>query len=159
MRSSTSTASLSDVPDLVSSIAALFAEDGGRRDPHMDVGWPGREGEVYCTGLVSDPACLCLLARNGPEQRTVGHLIGRMSRADPLRPNATMAVLESMRVDPSQRRSGVGSELVARFQEWAREQRATEASVTAYTSNTAAIAFYRSHGFRPFELTQHVPLS
>ncbi|MGW3962779.1 GNAT family N-acetyltransferase [Amycolatopsis sp. NPDC005003] len=134
-----------DVPVLLASAAALFAEDGGRHDPFMDTGWPAREGEAYYAGLVDDPQCLCLLADGG-----AGHLIGRLRRPDPLRPDAVTAVLESMRVAPERRREGVGGALVDRFLTWARERGANEMTVQAYAQNTGALDFYRAHGFRPF---------
>lgn len=137
-----------DVPELLASAAALFAEDGGRRDPFMDTGWPAREGAAYYADLVGDPTCLCLLARDGG-----GHLIGRLRRPDPLRPGAVTAVLESMRVAPDRRRTGVGGALVDAFLAWARERGANETTVQAYAQNAGALAFYEACGFRPFLVT------
>ncbi|WP_410615255.1 GNAT family N-acetyltransferase [Amycolatopsis sp. lyj-109] len=134
-----------DVPELLLSAAALFAEDGGHHDPFMDTGWPAREGRAYYAGLVEDPECLCLLADAG-----AGHLVGRLRRPDPLRPGAVTAVLESMRVAPDRRRQGVGGALVDAFLSWARERGANEMTVQAYAQNASAVAFYRSRGFRPF---------
>ena len=137
-----------DVPELVASAAALFAEDGGSHDPFMDTGWPAREGTAYYADLVEDPDCLCLLARDG-----AGHLIGRLRRPDPLRPGAVTAVLESMRVAPDRRRTGVGGALVDAFLAWAREHGANETTVQAYAQNAGALAFYQARGFRPFLVT------
>jgi GNAT superfamily N-acetyltransferase len=135
-----------DVPELVRSAAGLFAEDAGRRDPRMDLGWPAREGAAYYAKLVDDPDCLCLLAGGG-------HLAGRLRPPNPLRPGAVTAVLESMRVGPEHRRSGIGGELVAAFLAWTGEKGANEVVVRAYAANEPAIAFYRAQGFEPFELT------
>ncbi|VVJ19025.1 Uncharacterised protein [Amycolatopsis camponoti] len=134
-----------DVPELVKSAGGLFSEDAGRHDPRMDLGWPDREGAAYYAELVDDPDCLCLLSGGG-------HLIGRMRPLSDLRPGAVTAVLESMRVGPAHRRSGVGAELVAAFFDWAREKGANEITVTAYAANEGALAFYRAQGFRPFEV-------
>ena len=136
------------IPELVASVGALFAEDGGRHDPWMDTDWPARSGAAYYRGLLS--AGLCLLTR--ADGVTVGHLVGRMSASE-LRPGAKVGVLESMRVDGSGRRSGVGSALVGEFVEWAERNGATEFRVTAFTENEVAVAFYRSHRFEPFEVT------
>lgn len=143
-----SVCSAEDLPALVASAAALFAEDGGRHDPFMDTGWPDREGPGYYAGLIADPDCLCLLARDGG-----GHLVGKLSRPDPLRPGVVRAVLESIRVAPERRREGVGGALVDAFLAWARERGANEVSVTAFAGNEPALAFYDSHGFRPFLVT------
>ncbi|MFG1647561.1 GNAT family N-acetyltransferase [Amycolatopsis sp. NPDC049252] len=137
-----------EVPQFVASVAGLFAEDGGRRDPFMDTGWPDREGEAYYAGLVKDPACLCLLAPGGG-----GHLVGRLRPPNPLRPGAVTADLESLRVDAGHRRAGIGGELVAAFFAWARENGANELRVKAFAANESALEFYRAQGFEPFEVT------
>jgi GNAT superfamily N-acetyltransferase len=147
------------VPELVRSVAALFEEDGGQRDPHMDTQWPKRDGTAYYLAATRDPKCLCLVAQHGTDhQSVVGHLIGRLARPDALRPEAVQVVLESMRVDPTHRLQGVGAILVDHFREWGRTKGANEASVTAYMANVPAIQFYRGCGFDPFELTLHMAL-
>jgi len=140
-----------DVPELVASAAALFAEDAGTRDPSMDLGWPAREGPAYYRNLVEDDAALCLLAR-ADDGVAAGHLIGRLLPADPLRPAVVRAALESMRVAAERRREGVGEALVAAFADWARAGGANELIVQAYAQNDSALAFYRAQGFRPFEV-------
>jgi GNAT superfamily N-acetyltransferase len=148
-----------DVPQLVASVGALFAEDGARRDAKTDLDWPAREGPRYYTAMVGDPSCLCLLAYRKAEPRTpVGHLVGRVRGRNPLRPRASLAVLESMRVDPTCRGQGVGTLLVAQFCEWARSRDANEVSVTAFSANTDAIRFYERNGFSPFEAILHMSL-
>ncbi len=148
------------VPQLVESVAALFSEDGGQRDPYMDIHWPKREGIDYYAAAVEDPSCLCLVAFDGTSRRSpiVGHLIGRTMRHNGLRPDAAQVVLESMRVDPAHRVRGVGTLLVEHFREWGHLAAANEASVAAYAANTQAIQFYVHCGFTPFELTLHASL-
>ncbi|MGW5721152.1 GNAT family N-acetyltransferase [Amycolatopsis sp. NPDC003865] len=141
-----------DVPELVASAAALFAEDAGSRDPRMDLGWPDREGAAYYQGLVRDEKALCLLAR-AEDGAAAGHLIGRLLPVSSLRPTAVRAALESMRVAAEHRREGVGEALVSAFVDWARERGANELIVQAYAANDGAVAFYRAQGFRPFEVT------
>jgi GNAT superfamily N-acetyltransferase len=159
MDSITRAATAEDVADLVVSVAALFAEDGGRRDGDIDLDWPAREGARHYTPLLADPQCLCLLTYDRAEPRKpIAHLVGRVVRRNPLRPRVSLAVLESMRVDPTCRGQGVGTTLVTHFCEWARTCGASEASVTAFSSNRDAIGFYERNGFRPFEITLHMSL-
>ena len=139
------------LPGLVDSVHALFAEDGGRHDHRMDLGWPKRDGPRYYSALLADDSALCLVAQQ--ENVVVGHLVGRIGGGEPLRADAVTAVLESMRVAPEARRSGVGSALVARFDSWAGKRGARHFSVTAYSANDSAIAFYRRHGFREMSVT------
>jgi len=62
------------IPELVASVGALFAEDGGRHDPRMDIGLPTRDGTAYYRDLLN--VGLCLLAR--ADGVTVGHQVGRL---------------------------------------------------------------------------------
>ena len=62
------------------------------------------------------------------------------------------AVLESIRVDPGARGTGVGTRLVEHFLAWARAKGAKRASVTAYAANDGAQRFYRRHGFAPMSV-------
>ncbi|WP_344878857.1 GNAT family N-acetyltransferase [Allokutzneria multivorans] len=133
----------------------LFAEDGGLRDRFMDTGWPAREGAAYYSELVGNPDAVCLLAR---EDRVAGHLVGRIGRSS-MRPGAVTGVLESMRVDPAFRRRGIASALVERFFEWAGSRGVNEFSVSAYSSNEAALALYGKHGFAAFETKLIRPIS
>src|SRR4051794_9560425 len=129
----------------VASIAGLFAEDGGTRDPHLDTTWPDQHGDDDFVRELDDPEHLHLLAR-GDDGRVYGHLIGVRRQPQPMRPTARTAVLLSMRVAPEARRLGVGSRLVGDFLDWARGQQANEVTVSAYASNHAALNCYRSNG-------------
>lgn len=144
---SISAAAHNDVHAFVESVAGLFEEDGARHDPFMAVDWPQRDGTAYYAGLVDDPACLLLLARDGDQ--AVGHLVGKLVEPGSLRV-ARFAVLESMRVAPQWRCQRIGGQLVAAFFAWAHERGAVQASVSAFAANQAAQRFYARHGF-----TQH----
>lgn len=149
-------ASLDDVSSVVASVSGLFAEDGARHDPHMDPFWPDREGAGYYAQLVTSPDYLVLLAYAG--ERPIGHLVGRLATADPLRPSVLGAELESMRVAPEARDSGVGSDLVRRFLDWAAERGANETRVRAFAANAGALRFYEHWGFAPTHVDLARPL-
>jgi GNAT superfamily N-acetyltransferase len=135
-----------DLDVFLESVAELFREDGGQHDSLVDLGWPARDGAAYYGALMSDRDCLLALARDG--DRVVGHLVGKLTGPSPVH-TGRLAVLESMRVVADSRRAGVGSLLVRRFFDWAREGGAEQASVTAYAANHAARRFYAQHGFIP----------
>ena len=135
-----------DLDALLESVAELFREDAGGRDSLVDPGWPARDGAAYYTPMVSDPACLLALARDG--DCVIGHLVGRLTGPSSIRTGG-LAVLESMRVAADSRRAGVGGLLVGHFFDWAREGGAEQASVTAYADNHPARRFYARHGFIP----------
>ncbi|GIH77007.1 GNAT family N-acetyltransferase [Planobispora longispora] len=153
------TATAGDVPALMVSAGALFREDGGRRDPFMDVEWPERDGRDYYTMMATGPACLALLARLAtPDGPVIGHLTGQMKEPDALRPGVVAAELVSMRVAEEWRSRGVGAQLVDRFLAWAGEKGANRATVSAYAANSDAIRFYRAHGFVPMSLSLQADL-
>jgi GNAT superfamily N-acetyltransferase len=139
-----------DIDAVVASAAGLFLEDGGQHDPLMNVGWPAREGAAYYAALVTDRRGLLVLAWD--DDRVAGHLAGRLSGPSSIQTEC-LAVLESMRVAPDARRSGVGGLLVAHFFAWARQAGARQASVTAYAANETARNFYAQHGFVPHSVT------
>ncbi|MBV1935849.1 GNAT family N-acetyltransferase [Streptomyces sp. BV286] len=139
-----------DVPALVASSAALFAEDAGTRDATVDIGWPLAHGaERFASGL-DDPARLLLVAERDGE--VVAHLAGAVAEGSAVRP-VKVATLLSLYVRPAHRGTRTGARLVAAFLDWAREQGAGQAEVTAYAANEDAIRFYERHGFGPRTLT------
>lgn len=141
-----------DLDGLTASSAALFAEDGVARDRLRDPHWPARHGAAWIAGLAADPDALLLAAV--ADGTVTGHLVGYFQPASQMWAGAR-AELVSMYVMPDLRRKGVGSRLAADFAAWARERGATRLHVTAYTANTAAVRFYRRHGYAPLstELT------
>lgn len=132
------------MPALVTSAGGLFHDDAGVHDPTVNIGWAEAEGEPYYAEAVADPASLALVAEDDGD--VIGHLIGRFQAASSLRPVGT-AVLESIRVRPACRGTGVGTGLVESFGDWARSKGATRATVTAYAANERAVRFYERHGF------------
>ena len=139
------------IDGLLASVVELFREDAGTHDPTTDISWPVREGADYYAGLLDDPGCLLLIARSDVGT-TVGHLVGKLREPTTLQP-VRLAVLESIRVAPEVRGSGVGSRLVDQFFGWARDRAAAVASVSAYANNTRAQRFYQRQGFAPQTLT------
>jgi len=144
-----------DLPGLVASSAALFAEDAGTRDPGVDVDWPLRHGaERFAAGL-DDPGFLLLVVEHGGE--VVGHLSGTVADGSAKRP-VKVATLVSLYVRPAHRRTRTGARLVEAFLAWAKERGAEEAEVSAYAENPDAIRFYERHGFVARSLTLGLPL-
>jgi GNAT superfamily N-acetyltransferase len=143
-----------DIDALVDLCAGLFAEDGGRRDPTMDRGWPRREGGPYFSRVISGGETLGLVAE--ADGVAAGYLVGRMREPGDTRP-VRLAVLEAMYVQPDHRRRGVGAALVSEFRAWAGQQGADRLSVTAYAANTDAIRFYEREGFAARSLSLEAP--
>jgi GNAT superfamily N-acetyltransferase len=143
-----------DVHALVDLCAALFDEDGGRRDTAIDVGWPHREGRHYFSQVFDEDAALGIVAEI--DEVAVAYLVGRMREPAATRP-IRVAVLEAMYVQPAHRRRGIGAALVSEFRGWAHQMRADRLSVTAYAANVDAIRFYEREGFTPRSLSLEAP--
>ncbi len=139
-------ATTADIPSLVASSAALFAEDAGTRDPTMNIDWPKQHGAQQFTENVDDPDRLVLVAE--ADGSVVGYLTGLLGEPTTKRP-VRVATLGSLYVHPSQRGSQIGTRLVERFRSWARDKGADRLAVTAYASNESAIRFYQRQGFTP----------
>ncbi|WP_236067546.1 GNAT family N-acetyltransferase [Streptomyces brasiliscabiei] len=144
-----------DVPGIVVSSSLLFAEDGGERDPSLDVDWPRLHGAEVFTAALQDPGRLLLAALYGGE--VVGHLSGSLSGPSAMRPAAS-ATLMALYVRPEHRRARLGARLVDTFLEWAREHGAAHAEVTASAANADGIRFYEREAFRPQALTLRLNL-
>ena len=139
-----------DVASVVELSSALFQEDGGQRDPWMNLDWPKQEGAAYYSGHISGEDSLCLLAEVG--DRVVGFLTGYVRGWSNLRP-IRLAELESMFVTEEYRGGGIGAQLVREFVEWCRGKRVEGISVTAYWAKEGALRFYRRLGFEPRNVT------
>jgi len=139
-------ATIDDLRGLVSSCAALFAEDGAARDRLRNVNWPALHGATWCADVLADPANLALVAAANGE--VVGHLIGMYSDPSEMW-TASRAELVSMFVAEPVRGQGVGGRLVEEFITWARERGAARLRVQAYAANEPAIRLYQRHGFTP----------
>ncbi|PWI13765.1 GNAT family N-acetyltransferase [Streptomyces sp. Act143] len=139
-----------DIPGLVASSAGLFAEDGGTRDPAINVDWPREHGAQSFAAAIEDPARLVLVVDHGGQ--VVGHLMGSVTGPTDKR-RITSATLISMYVSPAHRRARAGARLMGEFLAWAKGAGAEQAEVTAYSANTDAIRFYERSGFGPQLLT------
>ncbi|MBE4733912.1 MULTISPECIES: GNAT family N-acetyltransferase [Streptomyces] len=144
-----------DVPGIVVSSSLLFAEDGGERDPSLNVDWPRLHGAEAFAAALRDPGRLLLAAVHDGE--VVGHLSASMAGPTSMRPVGS-ATLMALYVRPEHRRARVGARLVDTFLAWARERGAAHAEVTASAGNADGIRFYEREAFRAQALTLRLNL-
>jgi GNAT superfamily N-acetyltransferase len=143
-------ATAEDLQAIVDLSYGLFQEDGGRRDPSINLEWPREHGAEYFAPLIAGEHSACFVAEAAGE--VVGYLVGYTSEPSSFRPVKT-AELESMFVREAWRGQGTGAQLVRAFVEWANRHGAQSITVTAYYANQRAIAFYQQAGFAPHQLT------
>lgn len=144
------TATEADIDGLLASHAGLFAVDAASHDPIRNANWVAEHGAEHAKADLTDPDRLVLAA--DADGTIVGHLLGGYYPPSDMW-TASRAYLISLHVHADWRGHGIGTGLVGRFKEWARERGAAQLRVTAYAANDGAIRFYQRHGFAPFELT------
>lgn len=137
-------ATVRDLDGLTASSAALFGEDGAARDQLRNPAWPQAHGALWCSELIADANTLVLVAVVRDD--VVGHLVASFSAASTMW-TAPRAEIVSTFVSPSWRGQCVGSRLITDLVRWAKGRGAVRLTVSAYASNTAALRFYRRHGF------------
>jgi len=151
-----STATTDDLPEIIASVDALVATDGGMHNAAAtNLRWAAENGSAYYTSLLADSDNLVLLARDGDQ--VAGHLVGRLGGPGSMHP-IRVADLESIHVYPAHRSRGVGEQLVTAFLAWATEKGAQRAMVTAYAANDGARRLYARHGFAVRSVTMDLDL-
>ena len=72
-------------------------------------------------------------------------------------PDARLAYLGGMWVDPAHRRLGIGRMLVEQVESWARERGATRIELGVNAATLAAVRLYESCGYEPTGSTRPLP--
>jgi ribosomal protein S18 acetylase RimI-like enzyme len=105
---------------------------------------------------LEDPDVVVLVAvRAGV---VVGYLYGSLEQRDWMALRDAAGVIHDVIVDPSQRRTGIGRELLLAGLEWLREHGAPRAVLSTAQRNEAAQRLFASVGFRPtmIEMTREL---
>lgn len=144
-----------DLDRIVGFSHKLFQEDAGQRDPLTNINWAPEFGHDYFRPMITDDQFLCLLAE--VNQSAVGFLIGYLKKPSDVRP-IKAAELHSMFVNEAYRSQKIGEALAKQFLDWAKENESIRASVSAYSANNRAIAFYESLGFAPKNVSLEIGL-
>jgi GNAT superfamily N-acetyltransferase len=142
-----------DIDGLVASHTGLSAAET-TRDPIRNPNWARDHGAEHTRTNLAHPDRLVLAAE--ADGKIIGHLLGGYFPPSDMW-TESRAYLISMHVHTEWRGNGIGTQLVARFKEWAHEREAVQLRVTAYATNDGAIRFYRRHGFAPLEITFAAP--
>jgi ribosomal protein S18 acetylase RimI-like enzyme len=146
MEFSIAQATINDFPTIQDLNQKLFLEE--KQSGHDDcllLDWPfSRKAVVYYQKALTDPEYLTLVARN--DRRCSGYVIGSAVNKYSYR-NGTTGELENIYILPDVRRNGIGRALVEHLLVWFKTKGIKRVTVSAYSRNDAAIAFYDSIGF------------
>ena len=124
-------------------------------DPDLDMTWAKNEkGKVFFTNALNDPNSYCLIAED--TDKAVGYLVASSKEISYRK--SKCAELQNMGVSPDYRSQGIGSMLIQKCLEWAKEQGYQKVYVNAYFGNIDAIKFYKKNGFSEIDLGLEVDL-
>lgn len=124
--------------------------DNSKYDTDLDMNWAkGPKGKEYFTFLVNDPQSLCLIVED--EGRKIGYIAAGVKEIDYR--NSKYAEVQNMGVTPEYRSKGIGTMLMEKCTEWAKEKGYQKLFVSVYIANQNAIAFYKKSGFVEIDIS------
>ncbi|GAB3658232.1 GNAT family N-acetyltransferase [Glycomyces tarimensis] len=106
----------SDLAQVQTDVAALFAEDSGIRDATISQDWPDRHARAWLEDHIAADRKVLLIAETTEH---AGYLAGEVHPPSAMR-TVSGAVLVSMYVRSQFRGHGIGRSLVTTFRDWAR---------------------------------------
>lgn len=119
------------------------------RDPDMNLNWPfSEQGIKYYQDLTNGNWGRAYIAEE--DGRPIGYIALAIKTFD-YRKSKYIEV-ENIGVEPNSQSKGVGTLLMQKADEWAKEIGARGLYVSAYHNNRQAIEFYRKCGFKDWAL-------
>ena len=142
-------ADINDVQSLQDLNDEVFV-DNSKYDSDLKLDWAQSEvGKKYFTGVVENPENICLIARD--DEKPVGYIAAEPKDFD-YRLSKCIEI-NNMGVSPKYRSKGVGSELIRRVVEKAKERGYKRIYVTSYWKNDGAVSFYEKNGFEKIDVS------
>lgn len=141
-------AQIEDVPILQDLNNELFI-DNSQYDDDLILDWATSEkGQKYFTDLITNPTSFILIASD--EKRDVGYIATKQKVMDYRK--SKYLEIENTGVIPDYRSKGIGTMLIQKCLEWAKENGFQKMYVNAYFHNLRAISFYKKSGFGETDL-------
>jgi len=146
-------AEVSDLNEILRLNSALFKNEIDKKyDETLDADWTcSQEGNDYFKARITEQDGFIGVVEN--ENKIIGYLCGGIHSDKPLwRKIGKFAELENMLIDEEHRGIGAGSILVKEFFNWCKNSGVERICVKASASNLKAIEFYRTLGFKDYDL-------
>ncbi|MCL4375123.1 GNAT family N-acetyltransferase [Patescibacteria group bacterium] len=123
--------------------------DNQKYDDDLVMGWAlSKAGERYFSRLLSGKGNVCFIAYDG--QIPVGYIACSPKKVSYRK--SRYLEIDNMGVVPAYRSKGIGTKLVSRVKQWAKQHHYQKLFVNSYFHNSKAIAFYRRNGFAEIDL-------
>jgi ribosomal protein S18 acetylase RimI-like enzyme len=143
-----------DLGDVLRLNFYLFKKEHKEFDKSLNMQWTyGKKGKNYFKKRTSGKEGFCVVAEKSG--KLVAYLCGGLNNWG-YREKAVYAELENMIVYKELRGKGIGTKLTKEFFKWCKEKRVKYINVTASAQNTNGIEFYRSLGFKDYNLTLEI---
>lgn len=113
------------------------------------------DGIDYRTSILDDDSIVTFLAR---DDEFVGYVTGKLDEPPPIYEDGPSCRIDELFVRESNRRQGVGHQLLDRVETWARTHDCPRTTLVVATTNTDAISFYGDHGYDTTEQHMLKPL-
>lgn len=138
-----------DLEDVMRLNLNLFKKEHVDHDDSLDLKWPiSAAGEEYFADRIVGNG-FAWVAQDG--NKIVGYACGGFVDRG-YRVEGIYAELENMFIDEKYRRLGIGSNLTKAFLKWCDENKVKYINVTASANNVDTIEFYKSLGFRDYDV-------
>lgn len=144
-------ATIKDLEDILKLNFDLFKKEYKEFDGSLDIKWTySKKGKKYFKErIVKNDGFVAVAEQNN---KIVGYLCGGLYDHG-YRVKAVYAELENMIVDKKMRGKGAGTALVKEFFKWCKSRRVKYIDVIASFGNKEGMEFYKSLGFKNYDLT------
>ena len=145
-----------DLKDIQNLNLLLFQKEKEEYDPTFNLNWTfGPEGTDYFSKSLKDNNSCILVARS--DKQIIGYLAGKIKMTkNTHRTLENQAELENMMILAEYRNKQIGTKLVEKFFQWAKDKGIKNIKVIASSKNEPAINFYKKCGFKDYDHTLEI---
>lgn len=102
--------------------------------------------------ILEDDKVIMFVAED--DGNVIGHLYAMIETfdEDEFAPACTRIDINEVSVEPAYARQGIGTKLMEKAEEWAKEKKITNLETLVYDFNKDAISFYEANGYKPYSI-------
>jgi len=142
---------IKDIKDILRLNFDLFKKEHEEYDRSLNLKWTYNDGEKYFSDRIIKKNGFVEVAE--AKGKIIGYLCGGISERKFYRRKAKYAELENMLIGDNFRGKGIGTRLTEDFINWCKRNKVNYIAVTASAQNKQGVDFYRTLGFKDYNLT------
>lgn len=148
------TANINDVETLQKLDNEVFI-DNHKYDPDLEMSWAlGNEGNKFFSEILTNNESLAFIAE--VDGMAVGYIACSPKKISYRK--SRYFEIDNMGVSPEYRSQGIGTMLINKVKEWAKEKGFQKLFVNSYFGNIKAIEFYKRQGFVEIDISLETAL-